>query len=87
VLAIGFVGAALTRLRPRGMLYTLLAMAAAHVAIAAVAIALRLGGGESGPLEIVEVNGFFVALFTASALLFRTAARVQPGADGGAAMA
>jgi hypothetical protein len=34
-----------------------------------------LGSPESGPLEIVALNGFFVALFVGSAWLFRRAAR------------
>jgi hypothetical protein len=41
-----------------------------------------LGSPWSGPGELLILNGFFVALFVGSALLFRYAARGQtpPGA-------
>ncbi len=74
VLAVGVVGAAVARLRPRGMAWALLAMAAAQGVIAAVALSLRLGAPASGPLEVVGVNAFFVALFVGAAALFREAA-------------
>jgi hypothetical protein len=75
VLAVGIAGTLLARFQPRGMARALFATAAAVVVVAAVALVLGLGGPASGPLEIVAVNGLFVALFAASALLFRHAAR------------
>jgi predicted membrane channel-forming protein YqfA (hemolysin III family) len=77
VLAVGIAGAALARLQPRGMVRTLLAMAVAQGVIGVIALAFRL---DPRPLQIVEVNGFFIVLFVASALLFRVAAREQPRA-------
>lgn len=71
VLAIGIIGAAIVRFRAGGMAHTLFAMAGAQALVAIIALIGRLGAPESGPLEIIAVNGFFVALFVGSALLFR----------------
>ncbi|MDX1547169.1 MAG: hypothetical protein R3247_09290, partial [Rhodothermales bacterium] len=78
VLAVGAVGALVTRFRPRGMARALCAMALAQTLVALIALVGRLGAPHSGPLEIVTVNGFFVALFAGSAVLFRKAARGRP---------
>ena len=74
VLAVGFVGALIARLRARGMARALLATALAQAAVAAIALAAGLGYPWSGPLELTLLNGFFVALFLGSAWLFRRAA-------------
>jgi hypothetical protein len=42
-----------------------------------IALIFGLGTPGSPPVEILGVNGFFVALFVGSALLFRYAAREQ----------
>jgi hypothetical protein len=78
VLAVGVVGALIARFQPRGMARTLFATALAQASVAAIALIGGLGSPESGPLEIVVLNGFFVALFVGSALLFRKAARGGP---------
>ena len=75
VLAVGFLGTLTARLRPRGMARALFATALAQTLVAAIALVLGLGSPESGPLEILAVNGLFVALFVGSALLFHRAAR------------
>jgi hypothetical protein len=75
VLAVGFLGTVTARLRPRGMARALFATALAQALVAAIALVLGLGSPESGPLEILAVNGLFVALFVGSALLFDRAAR------------
>ena len=85
VLAVGFLGALIARFRPHGMARTLFAMALAQALVAAVAMIFRLGSPGSGPLELLGLNGFFVALWVGSALLFRTAAREQPRAGAGRA--
>jgi hypothetical protein len=77
VLAIGLVGAVLARFRPRGMGRTVLAMAAAQLAIAVIASIAGWGLPYSGPVEILAINAFFVAMFVVSALLFQRAARTQ----------
>jgi hypothetical protein len=46
--------------------------------VAVIALVGGLGAPYSGPLEIVTINGFFVALFVGSAVLFRKAARHRP---------
>jgi hypothetical protein len=77
VLAIGFIGAVIARFRPQGMARALFAMALAQAGVAVIALIFRLGARWSPPMELVLLNGFFVALFVASALLFRRAAQEQ----------
>jgi hypothetical protein len=74
VLAVGVIGAVFARFRPRGMARVLLAMALAQALVAAIALIGRLGSPGSGPLEILTLNGLFVALFAGSAYLFRRSA-------------
>ncbi|MFQ5568895.1 MAG: hypothetical protein ACE5G0_04420 [Rhodothermales bacterium] len=83
VLAVGVVGAFIARFQPRGMALALFATALAQALVAAIALVAGMGSPVSGPLEIVGVNGFFVALFVGSALLFRHAARERPPAGAG----
>jgi hypothetical protein len=79
VLAVGVAGALLARFRPTGMARAALATALAQALVAVVAL---LAGKAQSPVssvsEIVALNGMFVALFIASAWLFRHAARRQP---------
>jgi hypothetical protein len=77
VLAVGMIGAVMARLRPAGMARALLAMALAQALVAAMALIAGLGSPWSGPVELLLLNGFFVALFVGSAWLFRKAAREQ----------
>ncbi len=74
VIAVGVVGAFLARFQPLGMARALFATALAQALVGAIALVARLGYPYSGPLELVGLNGFFVALFVGSALLFRRAA-------------
>ncbi len=78
VLAVGAIGAIIARFKPEGMARALFATALAQALVAVIALVGRLGAPHSGPLEIVSVNGFFVALFVGSAVLFRKAARDRP---------
>ncbi len=75
VLAVGAIGALIARLKPEGMARALLATALAQTLVAVIALVGRLGSPYSGPLEIVSINGFFVALFVGSAVPFWKAAR------------
>lgn len=68
VLAVGIVGAAVARFRPRGMARALVATALAQASAAVVA--LIAGWGHT-----FVVTGVFVALWLASAWLFGKAAR------------
>ena len=83
VLFVGAIGAIIARFKPGGMARALFAMALVQTLVAVIALVGRLGSPYSGPLETVSVNGFFVALFTGSAVLFWKAARGWPdGSDG-----
>jgi hypothetical protein len=83
VLAVGIIGAIITRFQPQGIAWALIAMALAQAAVAVIALLFGLGAPWSRPAEIVTLNGFFVALFVGSALLFRHAARELPPAGAG----
>jgi hypothetical protein len=75
VLAVGIIGSIVARFQPHGMARALLATAIAQALVALIALIAGLGSPWSGPREILMSNGFFVALFAASAWLFRRAAR------------
>lgn len=74
VLAIGFIGAIIARLQPRGLARTLFAMTLAQALVGA--IALRLPNTASS-MQIVGLHGVLVALFAGAALLFRHAAQKE----------
>ena len=74
VLAIGIIGALLARFRARGMAGAMTATALATVAVAAIAYAAGMSTPGEWLRELVFLNGFFVALFAGSAVLFREAA-------------
>ncbi len=74
VLAVGFIGAIIARLQPRGMARALFATALAQALVVVIALILGKHHAEvSSVPEIVILNGFFVALFVGSAWLFRHA--------------
>ncbi len=75
VLAVGIAGALIARFQPLGMARALIAMAVAQALVGVIALIARLGNPYSGPLEILGLTGFFVALFVGSAWLFRHVAR------------
>ena len=83
VLAVGIIGAIIARFRPRGMARALFATALAQALVAMIALFAGLGSPWSPPVEILALNGFFVALFVGSALLFRYAVREQTPAGTG----
>jgi hypothetical protein len=83
VLAVGIIGAIIARFRPHGMARALLATALAQALVAVIALIFGLGSAGSPPVEILILNGFFVALFVGSAWLFRYAGREQPPAGAG----
>lgn len=70
VIALGIIGALIARFRPRGMARTLVAMAVVQALIAVIALVAGLGYPWSGPLELVLLNGFFIAMFVTSAWVF-----------------
>jgi len=70
VLAVGVVGALLARLQARGLAYTLFAMAAT---LALIALMLPSGTPPHLARNMAVGHAVFVALFTASGLMFRHA--------------
>ena len=78
VLAVGIIGALIARFRHGGMARALFATALAQASVAMIALIAGLGCPWSGPLELSLLNGFFVAMFVASACLFRGAAHGRP---------
>ena len=77
VIAVGFVGAVLTRFRASGMARALIAMAFAQTLVAIVALAAGMVPAHNSAFEVMGITAFFVALFAGSALLFRKAARAE----------
>lgn len=75
VLAVGLVGAIIARFHPHGMARASFAMALAQALVTAIALIARWGLPWSGPVEILMLNGFFIAMFGGSAWLFRRSAR------------
>jgi hypothetical protein len=76
--AVGIIGAIIARLRPQGMARALVATALAQALVTVIVLVRGLGAPATGPLEVVALNGFFIALFVGSAWLFRLAARACP---------
>jgi hypothetical protein len=84
VLAVGIIGAIIARFRSNGMARALFATALAQALVAVIALIFGLGSGSPpGVLGILVLNGFFVALFVGSALLFRYAGRERTPAGAG----
>jgi DNA-binding PadR family transcriptional regulator len=76
VVVVGLVGAAIARLRARGMALALTGMAIAQILVPFIALVFwktRVALGAAIP--VVGLNGVFIVLFAISALLFRRAAR------------
>jgi hypothetical protein len=74
VLAIGFVGAIMARLQPRGLARALFATALAQALVGAVALKLP---NTASSVQIAIVHGVFVSLFAGAAFLFRHASRIR----------
>jgi len=74
VFAIGFLGAIVARLQPRGMARTLFATAAAQALVPVIAFSIWRPPINSGLVGVLGINAFFIVLWVASALLFRQAA-------------
>lgn len=84
VLTIAFVGTLAARFRARGLAYAMAATALAQAAVAVGALVAGLAAvAKGGVVEVVTVNGFFVALWAGSAALFREAVSPHPPAAAG----
>lgn len=83
--ATGAIGAVLSRMRARGLAWTLLAMAAVQALVPVIAAALG-GLGPATPVgEAAGVTVFFATPWLMAAALFRLAARTDASARGGTA--
>ena len=71
--AVLVIGALIARFRPRGMTYTLSATVLAQALIALIEM---IAWGQY--LELAILNGFLIALWVASAMLFRRASASGP---------
>lgn len=80
VLAVGIIGTVIARLQPQKMSYALFATALANLLVTVIALTAQLGYPDSGPREILIINGFFIALWVGSALLFWNSNRKQAAA-------
>ncbi len=75
VLAVGLIGAFISRFQPRGMSYALFAMALAQMLVPVIALVAfnPIPSFSPGVLQVFTLNVIFVILFVGSALLFRRA--------------
>ncbi len=74
VLAVGLIGVAIARFEPHGMARALVATAIAQALVPMIAMIVWGLPVTSGMVEVFSLTAFFVALWVASALLFRHAA-------------
>ena len=77
VLAVGIIGAIVARFHPHGMALAMFATALAQASVAVIALIAGMVPAYNSAIEILGINGFFVALWVGSAWLFRNAARAQ----------
>ncbi|HEV7266315.1 MAG TPA: hypothetical protein VGN83_15535 [Falsiroseomonas sp.] len=76
VLAVGILGALITRFQPYGMACAMAATALAQALVGATALIAGLGStGANWPWVIVVLTGFFATLWLVAAWLFHKAAR------------
>src|SRR3989344_1915829 len=78
VLAVGLVGALIARFQPRGMSYTLFAMALSQMLVPVVALIIGWNDFAQGVPQVFVLSAVFALLFIGSALLFRRAAISNP---------
>lgn len=73
VIAVGAAGALATRLRARGMVLTLLAMAATQVLVAVVALVAVVPGSDASVVDLIGLTVMYAGMFVVAAWLFRRA--------------
>jgi hypothetical protein len=76
VLLVGFIGAVIARLEPRGMSLTLFATAFAIELVPAIAWIIGTPAFTNGVVAVFGLHSVFAILFVASGLLFRRAHRL-----------
>jgi hypothetical protein len=75
VLAIGGIGAIISRLRAQGMANTLFAMAFAQLSVPVITLIFWESAFTLEMVQVFTLNTFFIVLFLSSALLFQRAQR------------
>ena len=74
VIGVGITGALVSRFKPIGLAFTMLAMILALISIVIVALSTGMHHNPISPMtEILGINGLFVVLFAISGLFFRYA--------------
>lgn len=73
VIAVGFIGAIVARLKPQGMARVLFATAVAQMLVPVIAFVVFQPPFDSGVVKVFILNACFVLLFMGSALMFRRA--------------
>lgn len=76
---VGLIGLFISRLKPRGMAFTLFLMALVQflVPVVALIISSEVSWGNAGVIGVFIFNFIFVFLFLVSALLFQREARIE----------
>jgi len=79
VLAIGIIGAVISRLQPQGLACTMFLVALAQILVPVIVLIISSSSLEESPgiVGIFGLNAFLAALFVVSALLFRSVSRRQ----------
>jgi hypothetical protein len=78
VVVVGLVGAAIARLRARGMALALVGTAIAQMLVPFIALVFwKTSVAPGAAVPVIGLNGGFIVLFAISALLFRRAARTH----------
>ena len=74
VVVVGFVGAAIARLRARGMAYALAAMTIAQILVPVIGLVFwKTGVAPEAVVPVIRLNAVFIVLLAISAFLFRRA--------------
>lgn len=83
VLGVGVVGAVIAQFKPKGMSLALMATAITQVIIVVIAYIEGNGSTFKDFLELITVNGFFIALWIISSALYLQSANLTVKTDTG----
>ncbi|CAN5434485.1 hypothetical protein BH23BAC3_BH23BAC3_02280 [soil metagenome] len=76
---VGIISVIIAKFRHQGMEWAMIAMVLAMAVIIVIALSTGMHTyPRSSMFKVIAVNGFFMVLFTISALLFRYTSRTQP---------
>jgi hypothetical protein len=78
VVVVGLIGAAIARLRPRGMALALAGMTIAQILVPVIGLVFwKTGVAPEAVVPVIRLNAVFIVLFAISAFFFRRAARTD----------